>query len=110
MKQQKKPKRIAVGLIYKMHYPNGKIYIGQDRTNDIGYFGSVKRELIKADFPLWMRMEFTVKRTVLWYKKNTTIRELNEQERFFIEKFEATNPAVGYNQTKGCRKNESYRH
>lgn len=34
-------KRIAVGVIYKITYPNGKIYVGQDRTDDIGYFGDL---------------------------------------------------------------------
>jgi len=35
---------------YKIRYPNGKIYIGQDITDDIRYFGSVNRELIEKDF------------------------------------------------------------
>ena len=32
------------------HYPNGKIYIGQDRTDSTGYFGSPISDLITADF------------------------------------------------------------
>ena len=28
-----------MSTIYRITYPNGKIYIGQDRTNSINYFG-----------------------------------------------------------------------
>lgn len=29
-----------MNIIYKITYANGKIYIGQDRTDSINYFGS----------------------------------------------------------------------
>jgi len=29
-----------VKVVYKITYPNGKIYVGQDLTNSINYFGS----------------------------------------------------------------------
>lgn len=32
-------------VIYLVTYPNGKIYLGQDRTNSINYFGSASDEL-----------------------------------------------------------------
>jgi hypothetical protein len=28
-----------VAAIYKITYPNGKTYVGQDRTNTLSYFG-----------------------------------------------------------------------
>ena len=34
-----------MNVIYRITYPNGKIYIGQDRTNSINYFGSACRLL-----------------------------------------------------------------
>ena len=34
-------------VIYKITYPNGKIYVGQDVTNSIGYFG--RRRKTKVD-------------------------------------------------------------
>ena len=43
-------------------YPNGKIYIGQDRTDDINYFGSANSRLIAADFTRKQRRSFTVTR------------------------------------------------
>ena len=37
-------------VIYKITYPNGKIYIGKDLTDSINYFGSANRKLIEKDF------------------------------------------------------------
>ena len=34
--------------VYKITYPNGKIYIGQDRTDTLTYFGSVDSGLVRA--------------------------------------------------------------
>ena len=38
-------------VIYKITYPNGKIYVGQDVTDSINYFGSANNEIISRDFP-----------------------------------------------------------
>ena len=37
-------------VIYKITYPNGKIYIGKDLPDSINYFGSANNELIEKDF------------------------------------------------------------
>jgi hypothetical protein len=37
-------------VIYKITYPNGKIYVGKDLTDSINYFGSANGDLIAADF------------------------------------------------------------
>ena len=49
-------------VIYKITYPNGKIYVGQDRTDSINYFGSADERLIAADFIREQRRDFTVRR------------------------------------------------
>jgi hypothetical protein len=36
--------------IYKITYPNGKIYIGKDLTGTLTYFGSVDSKLVERDF------------------------------------------------------------
>ena len=55
-----------MNIIYKIIYPNGKIYIGQDRTNSINYFGSADNNLVAEDFTYEQRMSFTVAREILW--------------------------------------------
>ena len=37
-------------VVYKITYPNGKIYIGKDLTDSINYFGSANNDLIEKDF------------------------------------------------------------
>ena len=37
-------------VIYKITYPNGKIYIGKDLTDTHNYFGSADSKLIERDF------------------------------------------------------------
>ena len=41
---------LPVMVIYKITYPNGKIYVGQDRTNTLNYYGSADSALIEVDF------------------------------------------------------------
>lgn len=47
-------------VIYKITYPNGKIYIGKDLTDSINYFGSANSKLIAKDFTREERRDFTI--------------------------------------------------
>lgn len=85
-------------VVYRITYPNGKIYIGQDRTNSINYFGSASDELIAKDFTPEQRQSFTVTRDILWQSEIATRSELNQMEIEFILEFRSNNPRVGYNQ------------
>jgi hypothetical protein len=40
-------------VVYKITYPNGKIYVGSDLTDTPTYFGSVNPDLIRQDFAQW---------------------------------------------------------
>lgn len=52
--------------IYKITYPNGKIYVGKDLTDSINYFGSVSSELIANDFTPAQRRDFVIRKEILW--------------------------------------------
>jgi hypothetical protein len=45
----------------KITYPNGKIYIGKDLTNDINYYG----ESIAKDFTREERSNFAIRKEIL---------------------------------------------
>jgi hypothetical protein len=64
--------RLAMNVIYKITYPNGKIYVGQDRTDSINYFGSPVSDLIAKDFSRDQRRRFTVTREILWESEMAT--------------------------------------
>lgn len=84
-------------VIYKITYPNGKIYIGQDRTDSINYFGSANSGLIEKDFTRDQKSDFTIRKEIIWESETSSIEELNRMEIVFIEKFQSNDPNIGYN-------------
>jgi hypothetical protein len=88
----------GVNVIYKITYPNGKIYVGQDRTDSINYFWSASSELIARDFTKEQRRDFTIRREILWESKTATRTEVTIKEVEFILSLRANDPAIGYNQ------------
>ena len=82
-------------VIYKNTYPNGKIYVGQDRTNSINYFGSLSDALIAADFTSEQRRDFTVRKEILWESDTATDAEVNQKEVEYIVGLRSNDPAVG---------------
>jgi hypothetical protein len=84
-------------VIYKITYPNGKIYIGQDRVASMRYFGSPSRKALAEDFTLEDYRDFTVRREIIWESETATREEVNAKEVELIRKFRSNNPAIGYN-------------
>lgn len=87
-----------MSIIYKITYPNGKIYIGQDRTDSINYFGSADSGLIAKDFTREQRRRFTVTREILWESDTATQAEVTQKEVEFIHALESNDSSFGYNQ------------
>ncbi len=83
-------------IIYKITYPNGKIYIGKDLTNSVNYWGSANSDYIARDFTEEERMDMTIRREVIF--KSSDTKEINKSEAQFILKYDSNNPDVGYNQ------------
>lgn len=96
-----------MNVIYRITYPNGKIYIGQDRTNSINYFGSASSELIAKDFAPQQRRSFSITRDILWESETATRAEVTRVEIEFIRRHGSNNPAIGYNQTPSFNENDN---
>lgn len=87
-------------VVYKVTWPNGKIYIGSDLTDSITYFGSPDERLIEADFPTReARRDMTVRREILWESDGASKTEVLRKERELIVAHRANDPAIGYNKT-----------
>lgn len=84
-------------VIYKITYPNGKIYIGKDLTGTLNYFGSADSSLIEKDFTAEEMRDFTIKKQILWESSSAKDTEVNAKEVELIRKFESNNPKIGYN-------------
>jgi hypothetical protein len=86
-------------VIYKITYPNGKIYIGKDLTDSITYFGSPNNDLIEKDFTREEKRNFTIKKEIIWESDTATDSEVNKKEIELIKFNQSNNTNIGYNQS-----------
>lgn len=84
-------------VVYKITYPNGKIYVGKDLTGTLNYFGSANSKLIESDFSKEEMRDFTVRKQILWESDTATDQEVNMKEVEWIKALQSNNPAIGYN-------------
>jgi len=84
--------------IYKITFPNGKIYIGMDLTGTFRYFGSWDSAAIGRDFTPEQRRDFTIRREILWSSETATTAEVRVKEVEFINALRSNDSAIGYNQ------------
>jgi len=85
-------------VIYKITYPNGKVYIGKDVPNTLNYFGSADSNLIEKDFTPEQRGDLTIRKTILWESESATDAEVSMKEVDYIKAFNSNDPRIGYNQ------------
>ena len=83
--------------VYKIIYPNGKIYIGKDLTGTFSYFGSPNSKILENDFSEEEKKNFTITREILWQSDNATVKEVNQKEIEYIRLYGSNNPDIGYN-------------
>lgn len=89
--------RRRLKCVYKITYPNGKIYIGMDLTDTITYFGSVDPRLVEADHTAEQRADFTVRKQILWQSETATDAEARAVEVAAIHEHYSNDPNIGYN-------------
>ncbi len=85
--------------VYKITYPNGKIYVGMDLTGTALYMGSPSAyEQIVADLELEPgQFELTLRKEILWESETATDAEVRAMERKLICETGANDPTIGYN-------------
>jgi hypothetical protein len=87
-------------VVYKVTWPNGKVYVGSDMTDSITYFGSPDQTKIEADFPSReARRDMTVRREILWESATASKTEVLRKERELIVALCANDPTIGYNKS-----------
>lgn len=85
--------------VYKITYPNGKIYVGMDLTGSPLYLGSPSAGAkIAADLDLDPnRLELTLRKEVRWESETEPDSVVRAKEMQLIRETGANNPAIGYN-------------
>lgn len=85
-------------VVYKITYPNGKIYIGKDLTGTLNYFGSANSKLIEKDFTREQQRDFSIRKEILWESETALDKEVNQIEVQYIHLYKSNDPKIGYNQ------------
>jgi len=68
-------------VIYKITYPNGKIYVGKDSTGNIlRYFGSPERSHIEKDFTWEQLQDIPLRKQILFYSEDISESELTKKK------------------------------
>lgn len=84
--------------VYRITYPNGKIYVGLDLTGSLTYMGSPSaKRRIADDMTPENRQDFTVRKTILWESWEATDAEARAMEIHYIVSTGANDPDIGYN-------------
>lgn len=83
-------------VIYKITYPNGKIYIGKDLTDSINYFGSADSRLIDRDFSREQQRNFSIRKEILWESEKASDSDVSAKEIEFIRDLRSNGPKIGY--------------
>jgi hypothetical protein len=98
------PERKFKYVVYKLTFPNGKIYVGKDigvGGHSIRYFGSWNREIVGKDFTKDELADFTLRKEIIFECEDKT--EVSKREMDLIVELGANNPERGYNQTPKFR-------
>lgn len=84
-------------LVYKLTFPNGKIYVGSDLTDSAWYFGSPSKRVIEVDYPITQDSELTITKKILWFDPNADKSSTLSKEIELILALKANDPSIGYN-------------
>lgn len=91
-------------VVYKVTFPNGKIYIGKDIGRNgyiIRYFGSWDCRSVELDFTKEELEDFTLRRQILL--ESDDIQFINREEMKLIVEHGANDPRRGYNKVPKFR-------
>lgn len=87
-------------VVYKITFPNGKIYIGKDeggQGHSLSYFGSWNTGLVEQDFDKSQLADFTLRKQIIF--ESSCKNEVRRMEASLIRELRSNDPAIGYNQT-----------
>jgi hypothetical protein len=87
-------------VIYKITFPNGKIYVGKDiggSGHSLRYFGSWNNALVAQDLTKEQLSDFTLRKEILFESNDKN--EVSKKEGEFILALRSNEATIGYNQT-----------
>lgn len=85
-------------VVYKISFPNGKIYIGKDIGRDghsLRYFGSWNNDVVAQDFTKAELLSLTLTKEILFESSDKD--EVTKTEIEYIKLYRSNDPKIGYN-------------
>lgn len=85
-------------VVYKITFPNGKIYVGKDiggSGHSLRYFGSWNNDLVAQDFTKEELKKFTLIKEILFESNDKN--EINFKEVEYIKHYSSNESSIGYN-------------
>ena len=82
-------------VIYKITYPNGKVYIGMNLKKDINDSDSASSELNTRNFTQEKRRMFTITREIIFESEDENV--IRQKKTELIKKHRSNDPKKGYN-------------
>ena len=92
-------------VVYKITFPNGKIYVGSDTQrggHNMNYFGSWMSKIVECDFTKEQLLDFTIRKEILFESDNK--KEVLKKEGEMIRELKSNEERIGYNRTQGLVK------
>jgi hypothetical protein len=97
---------IPWGCVFKITFPNGKIYVGSDtamtaRLDFFKYFGSPQKArsemLAEMNEYITGAIAYVLKKEILYSKEDVVVGDILQIEQQFIRALNAKDPGIGYN-------------
>ena len=88
-------------VVYKITFPNGKIYVGSDTQrggHQINYFGSWSARLVEKDFTKGELLDFIIRKEIPFESDNK--EEVLKKEGETIVKLRSNEREIGYNRKR----------
>ncbi len=92
-------------VVYKITFPNGKIYIGKDigePGHSLRYFGSWDNLSVEADFSVEKLRDFVLRKEIMF--ESTDKSAVTAKESDLIRQLSSSDPAIGYKRTHRKRR------
>lgn len=87
-------------VVYKLTFPNGKIYIGKDigaEGHSMHYFGSWHNVDVEQDFTKEQLSDFSLRKEIIF--ESPIKEEVTKKESELIRLHKSNDPIIGYNRT-----------
>lgn len=83
--------------VFKLTFPNRKVFIGKDGRGSITCFEGYSREAVEADFRNVILPAFSITKEVLWESEKAGEEEMETVVERYVRMFRADDPQFGYN-------------